>query len=210
LSARGTLMRPYEVALLLGAGLIPFVLLARLAGRVADSADSRRVLVRTSAAQACCCVPLIFTTDVAAMTALVALLGTGAAFSQATWQALIPQVVGEQNIGAATAAQQTTFTLASIVAPAAAGLLSGAFGTGVPLAVNAVTFGVMTVAAMAVRTRRGGGNARAAGERDRGGWARSRTGPWWPRWRPAAHWRPCWIPGRSSCWPPPWPVSPQR
>ena len=44
---------PYEVALLLAAGLVPFVLLARVAGRLADSADSRRVLVCATVAQAC-------------------------------------------------------------------------------------------------------------------------------------------------------------
>jgi MFS family permease len=161
---------PYEVALLLAAGLVPFVLLARVAGRVADSADSRRVLVCATVAQAFCCIPLIFTRDVTAMIVLVALLGTGAAFSQTTWQALIPRVVGEQNIGPAMGVEQTTFTVASIVAPAVAGLLSGAFGTGVPLAVNAVTFGVMIVAAMAVRTRRAGTGMAATG-RERGGWA---------------------------------------
>ena len=36
---------PQEVALLLGAGLVPFVLLAGVAGRVVDSADSRHILV---------------------------------------------------------------------------------------------------------------------------------------------------------------------
>lgn len=167
---------PYEVALLLAAGLIPFVLLARLAGRVADSADSRRVLVCATVAQAGCCIPLIFTGNATLMTVLVALLGAGAAFSEATWQALIPRVVGEDNIAAATAAQQSVFTIAAIVAPAVAGLLSGAFGTGLPLAVDAVTFGVLTVAAMAVRTRRVG-IPRAAAKRDRGGWAILRADP---------------------------------
>ena len=96
--------RPYLVAVLLAAGLVPMIAAARPAGRVADSVDSRRVLVTASVAQACCCVPLIFTRQAAAMIALVALLGTGAAFSQATWQALIPRVAGEENIAAATAA----------------------------------------------------------------------------------------------------------
>ncbi len=161
---------PYVVALLLGAGLVPFVVLARVAGRVADSADSRHVLACATVAQACCCIPLIFTGNAAAMIVLVALLGCGAVFSQATWQALIPRVVGEDNIGAATSAQQTSVNLASILAPAAAGLLAGAFGTRVPLALDAVTFGVMTVAAVAVRTRRAGG-PRAGADSERGGWA---------------------------------------
>jgi MFS family permease len=128
------------------------------------------VLVCATVAQACCCVPLIFTRNAVVMTVLVALLGAGAAVAQATWQALIPRVVGEDHIGAATAAQQSSFTVASIVAPAAAGLLSGAFGTGLPLAVDAVTFGLLTVAAAAVRTRRTG-IPRAAAKRERGGWA---------------------------------------
>src|SRR5437899_11953419 len=112
---------------------------------------SRRVLVTASVAHACCCVPLIFVNQAAAMIALVALLGTGAAFSQATWQALIPRVAGEENIGAAMALQQAAFTFGTILAPAVAGLLAGTFGTGVPLALDAVTFGAMAVAAMGVR-----------------------------------------------------------
>src|SRR5579859_5875052 len=148
LRLRAASARPYLVALLLAAGLVPMIAAAGPAGRVADSADSRRVLVTATATQACCCVPLILTRQAAAMIVLVALLGTGAAFSQATWQALIPRVAGEENIGAATAAQQATFTLGAI--------LAGAFGTGPPLVLDAATFGVMTVAALAIRTRRGG------------------------------------------------------
>jgi MFS family permease len=170
--------RPYVVALLLAAGLVPSIAAAGLAGRVADSADSRRVLVTATAAQACCCVPLIFTHQMAAMIILVALLGTGAAFSQATWQALIPRVAGEQHIGTATALQQTAFTLSTILAPAVAGILAGAFGTGLPLALDAATFGLMTAAALAVRTRRGGARGRgAAGPERGGGWAALRRDP---------------------------------
>jgi MFS family permease len=126
---------------------------------VADSVDSRRVLVTAAVVQAFCCVPLIFVHQVAAMIVLVAVLGTGAAFSQATWQALIPRAVGEENIGTATAVQQATFTLATILAPAVGGILAAAFGTGVPLALDAITFGAMAVAAVAIRTRRGGARA---------------------------------------------------
>jgi MFS family permease len=170
--------RPYVVALLLAAGLVPSIAAAGLAGRVADSADSRRVLVLATAAQAACCVPLIFVHQVPAMIVLVALLGTGAAFSQATWQGLIPRVTGEEHIGAATALQQAAFTLSTIMAPAVAGILAGAFGTGVPLALDAVTFGVMTAAVLAVRTRRGGAGARATAGRERGGgWAVLRRDP---------------------------------
>ena len=164
--------RPYLIALLLAAGLVPSIAAARPAGRVADSVDSRRVLVTAAVVQAFCCVPLIFVHQVAAMIVLVAVLGTGAAFSQATWQALIPRAVGEENIGTATAVQQATFTLATILAPAVGGILTAAFGTGVPLALDAITFGAMAVAAVAIRTRRGGAQAAHGAEAPHGAEAR--------------------------------------
>jgi MFS family permease len=153
---------PCLVALLLAAGLVPMIAAAGPGGRVADSADSRRVLVTAAMAQACCCGPLIFTRQAAVMIVLAGLIGTGAAFSQATWQALIPRMAGEEHIGAATAAQQATFTLGTILAPVVAGILAGTFGTGLPLVLDAVTFGVMAVAALAIRTRRSAGLPRGA------------------------------------------------
>jgi MFS family permease len=110
-------------------------------------------------------------------------LGIGTAFSQATWQALIPRAVGEDNIGAATAVQQAAFTLATILAPAVAGILTGTFGTGVPLALDAITFGAMAVAAVAIRTRRGGapaeqGDAAKQGDRAEHGARRDTAGGW--------------------------------
>src|SRR5215475_6302989 len=167
--------RPYLIALLLAAGLVPSIAAAGPAGRVADSVDSRRVLVTATVAQACCCVPLIFVHQVAAMIVLVAVLGTGAAFSQATWQALIPRAVGEDNIGTATAVQQAAFTLATILAPAVAGILAAAFGTGLPLALDAITFGAMAVAAAAIRTRRGGAPAAQAAQAEPGAQAQQRA-----------------------------------
>src|SRR5262252_2773356 len=138
--------RPYLIALLLAAGLVPSIAAAGPAGRVADSVDSRRVLVTAAVVQAFCCVPLIFVHQVAAMIVLVAVLGTGAAFSQATWQALIPRAVGEDNIGTATAVQQA-----------------------------AITFGAMAVAAVAIRTRRGGAGATQGAQAAQGAGAAQRA-----------------------------------
>jgi MFS family permease len=166
--------RPYLVALLLAAGLVPFVLLTRLAGRVADTVDSRRVLVTASLAQAACCVPLVFARQPAEMIVLVALIGTGAAFGQPTWQALVPRILGEQHLAAAISAQQSCSSLALVLGPALGGVLAGVFGTRVPIAADAVSFAVLALAALAVRTRRAGGRARGqepGAKRERGGWA---------------------------------------
>jgi MFS family permease len=71
-----------------------------------------------------------------------------------TWSALVPRIVGEDQIAAAVSAQQSMNFLVLIAAPALGGLLAGAFGSGVPVAIDAVTFVAITVAGALVRTRR--------------------------------------------------------
>lgn len=146
--------RPYEVALLLAAGTIPLLLLSRPVGRLADSRDSRHLLVGAGLIEVACTVPLVFVHSVAAIVMLVAVLGAAASVSAATWSALVPRIVGEDHVAQAVSAQQSLNALVLVGAPAAGGLLAGAFGTGLPLAVDAATFVVVTVAAALVRTRR--------------------------------------------------------
>jgi MFS family permease len=145
---------PYEVALLLAAGTIPLLLLARPVGRLVDSHDSKRLLVGFGLVEVAATVPLIFLHAVAPIVILVAVLGAAASVSGATWSALVPRIVGEDRIGQAVSAQQSVSALVLIAAPAVGGLLAGTLGTGVALAVDAATFVVLTVAAALVRTRR--------------------------------------------------------
>jgi MFS family permease len=159
--------RPYEVALLLAAGVIPQLLLARPVGRMVDAHDSRRLLVAGGLAEVAATVPLVVLHSVAAIVLLVAVLGAAASVTGATWSALIPRVVGDDHLAEAVSAQQSLNVLALVGAPAAGGLLAGAFGSSVPVAVDAATFVVVTVAAALVRTRRApdgaDGSARARG-----------------------------------------------
>ena len=145
---------PYEVGLLLAAGVIPQLLLARPIGRLVDTHDSRRLLVVGGLAEVAATIPLIFLHSVVPIVALVAVLGAAASMTGATWSALIPRVVGENHLAEAVSAQQSLNVLALVGAPAVGGLLAGAFGTGLPVAVDAATFVVVTVAAALVRTRR--------------------------------------------------------
>jgi MFS family permease len=84
---------PYEVGLLLAAGVIPQLLLARPIGRLVDGHDSRHLLVGGGLAEVAATIPLIFVHAVAPIVLLVAVLGTAASVSGATWSALIPRVV---------------------------------------------------------------------------------------------------------------------
>ena len=146
--------QPWEVALLLGGGVVPQLLLARPIGRLADTHDSRRLLVAGGLAEVATTIPLIFLHSVAAILPLVAVLGAATSLTAATWSALIPRVVGEDHLPEAISAQQSLSVLALVGAPAVGGLLAGAFGTGVPVALDVATYVVVTVAAVLVRTRR--------------------------------------------------------
>jgi MFS family permease len=145
---------PYEVALLLAAGVIPQLLLARPVGRMVDAHDSRRLLVAGGLVEVAVTVPLIALHSVFAIVLLVAALGAAASVTGATWSALVPRVVGDDHLAEAVSAQQTLNVLALVAAPAVGGLLAGAFGSSLPVAVDAATFVVVTVAAALVRTRR--------------------------------------------------------
>jgi MFS family permease len=154
LRLQGDGAQPYEVGLLLAAGAIPLLLLARPVGRLVDAHDSRQLLVGAGIAETACTVPLIFLHSVVPIVVLVAVLGAAASVSGATWSALIPRVAGEDHIAAAVSAQQSLSALMMVGAPAVGGLLAGAFGPGLPLAIDAATFVAVTLAAAAVRTRR--------------------------------------------------------
>lgn len=146
--------RPYDVGLLLAAGTLPLLLLARPVGRLVDSSDSRHLLVGAGVAEAACTAPLVLVHSVSAIVALVAMLGAAAAVAGAAWAALIPRIVGEERVGRAVSAQQSMYALALVGAPAVGGLLTGTFGSGLPVALDAASFVVVTGAAALVRTRR--------------------------------------------------------
>jgi MFS family permease len=145
---------PYEVGLLLTAGVIPQLLLARPVGRLVDTHDSRRLLVGGGLAEVAATIPLIFLHSVVPIVLLVGVLGAGASVTGATWSALLPRVAGEDHLAKAVSTQQFLNVLVLVGAPAVGGLLAGAFGSGVPVTIDAATFVVVTVAAALVRTRR--------------------------------------------------------
>jgi MFS family permease len=143
------------VAALLVAALVPLVVLAPLVGRLVDGHDSRVLLVSSSLAQAGLCAVLAFQTTTPAILLLVAALGCGQAVNGATWQALLPGIVGTERLPRAMGLSQAGGTIASIASPALAGLLFAQFGARIPLLVDAGTFVAITAAALLVSTRHG-------------------------------------------------------
>jgi MFS family permease len=171
--------KPYEVGLLLAAGVIPLLFLSRPVGRLVDTHDSRRLLVGAGLIEVACTVPLILVHSVVVIVLLVAVLGAAASVTATTWSALVPRIVGEDHVAEAVSAQQSLNALVLVGAPAVGGLLAGAFGTGLPLALDATTFALLTIAAMLVRTRRrpAGLDADGRSGRPRGGLEILRSDP---------------------------------
>ncbi len=156
---------PWGVSALLGASAITTVALAGVAGRVADLHDSRTVALWSGTGQVVVCMALAAATashaPLVAVLALVALLQVGNAFAGPTWQALVPEIVGPGELGAAVGATQTATTVAGLLGPLLGGLVTGVAGAPAALLLDAVTFGALVLAALTVRTRRGGAGAAA-------------------------------------------------
>jgi MFS family permease len=147
--------QPTAIAALLIAAMLPLLLLAGVVGRLVDRYDSRVLLVVSSLAQGVLCVLLAYITGTGAVLGLVAALGAGQAINGATWQALLPTIVGTERLPEAIGLTQAGTTIASIAAPALAGLLTGLYGARVPLLLDAATFLAITAAGLLITTRRG-------------------------------------------------------
>jgi MFS family permease len=142
------------VAALMIANTVPLVLLSGVVGRLVDRYDNRRLLAASSAAQVLACAALAYAPSQPTVLALLALLGAGQAVNSASWSALLPAIVTADDLPRAVGAVQASTTVAGIVAPAIGGLLYGAYGTRVPLLVDAVSFLVVFGAGLALHARR--------------------------------------------------------
>ncbi|MGN6613058.1 MAG: MFS transporter [Angustibacter sp.] len=144
------------VMLLLGSAALPTVLLAPWAGRLADRVDSRLLTVTSALGQLLACVALAFAGPLWLVYVLVMALQAGQAVSGPTWQALVPRIVGPDEVGRAVGATQALTTLAAVGGAPLGGLLAGLGGQRLALLADATTFAVLAVVALAVRTRRAG------------------------------------------------------
>ena len=141
---------------LLLAATLPLVVLAPLAGRLADRIDSRTLLVTIGFGQAAICALLAVVEQPVLVVGLVALLACGLAVTQPCLAALLPAMVRPADLPRASAISQNAVSLGALGGPVLAGLLVGQFGTRVPLLLDAATYLALVVAGLLLRTRRGG------------------------------------------------------
>ncbi|MGZ4601056.1 MAG: MFS transporter [Oryzihumus sp.] len=150
------------MALLLAAFSLPPVLLMGAAGHISDRFDSRPVLLASTSVEMLACAGLALVDGLAATVVLVVLLQLGQAVSNPTWGALLPRIVGDEDMGRVSALQQGLLAATGVVGATAGGLLVGTWGASAALWVDASSFTGLLLAAALVRTRRGGRHAVAA------------------------------------------------
>jgi MFS family permease len=147
----------FAVAALLLAASAPLVLLAPLTGRLVDRADSRVLITVVALAQAASCAVMAYTRSTPLLVALVAVVAAGAAITQPTFAALLPEMVRREDLPRAVAIGQTAGSVGMLIGPALAGVLVGLYGQRIPLLLDGVSFLWVAVVGLLIATRRSPG-----------------------------------------------------
>jgi MFS family permease len=157
---------PLLVVLLTGSGVamgtvgvlqtLPDLILGLPAGALADRWDRRRMVIYADLGRAIltALVPLsiLFGWPTMAIIILVAFpINALRVLFMAGWTALMPQVVGREQVGRANGYAEAIFSLSFIAGPAIAGALAGAIGPGPTLALDAASFLISAGAMLLIR-----------------------------------------------------------
>jgi MFS family permease len=141
---------PLMVGAVQGVRMVPFLVFGPLGGVLADRLDRRRLMLVSNVLTAAFALVLgmLAATNRAQLWqvfVLTSLIGMSFSFSLPVRQALIPSLVSRGHLMNAVALQSTGFQLTSVVAPAVAGLLIGAFNPGAVFLANAVLYALVAI-----------------------------------------------------------------
>lgn len=150
--------------------VIPIILFALLGGILADTRDRRRLLIGVQAAAA------VFSAILAALTLtdrisipiIYLLTAAGSAvfaFEEPARQSLTPNLVPRHHFANAVSLDTLLWYLSSVLGPALAGVLVGAFDVGLVYVIDAISFGAVIVSLLMMdyRGKASADNGLAAG-----------------------------------------------
>jgi MFS family permease len=144
------------VGITTGLQFAPVLLLAPVAGLVADRYERRKVLLTTqiSSAVLSLILGLLVITDVARLWEvylMAALLGVVAAIDAPARQSFVSELVPIEDLPNAVGLNSASFHGGRLIGPGIAGLLIHWFGTGPVFLINAVTFGAVVLSLTQMR-----------------------------------------------------------
>jgi MFS family permease len=136
---------------------LPMVLFLLVGGVLGDRIDRRRLLItsdliRASAVGGMAILALTGSIELWHVIALVVLYGTGQALFAPSFQAIVPEVVPQEQLVQANSLQQLFDPLAfRLAGPALGGIVIGALGTGEAFLIDTLTYGVSIACVAAMR-----------------------------------------------------------
>ncbi len=136
---------PSLVALVEAADSLPVMLLALPAGALADIVDRRRLLIGVQsyllvAAGALAVLTLLDLTNASVLLAFTFALGVGTALMMPAWAAIVPDLIGSDELPAAIALNSVAINLSRAIGPAIAGVLVAAIGPWLVFTLNAASY----------------------------------------------------------------------
>jgi MFS family permease len=145
------------VGITTGLQFAPMLLLAPVAGTVADRWSRRRVLMATQSLSGVLALVLglLVVTGTAQLWhvyLLAGLLGVVAAFDSPARQAFVSEMVPREDLPNAVGLNSASFHGGRLIGPGIAGLMIHWFGTGPVFLINAVTFGAVLLSLTRMRT----------------------------------------------------------
>jgi MFS family permease len=145
---------PTMVSLMQAMASLPLFLFALPAGALADLVNRRRLILFAQAGALLTAAGMAVLAGLGLLTQSLLLLatfqlGVSAAFTTPAWQALVPEVVGRQQLSAAIGLTGVGYNIARALGPIAGGLLLASLGPAPVFALNALSF----VAVMVVMGR---------------------------------------------------------
>jgi MFS family permease len=133
----------------------PVVLGAGVAGAIVDRFENRALVIGVSLVQAALAVALVFSLDALwAVLVLVAALGFTVALSQPAEFALVPAAAGDVEIARANGLMESVRALGFSAGPLLGGVLGAAGQLRLALAIDALSFLIVALAACLLRARR--------------------------------------------------------
>jgi MFS family permease len=133
----------------------PIVLLGGVAGRLTDRFENARLLRTVSLLQALAVAAMaLLTGSLAAILLLTAVVGVGASLAQPAEFALVPAAAREDRLTAVNGLVETARYAGMTLGPVAGGALAAAGHVEIALAVDALTFAIVALAATLLHARR--------------------------------------------------------
>ncbi len=163
-------------ALVAAAGFLPMGLLGPIGGAVADRLDRRRLVITMTLMQMLCAAALTLLSitghaSPGAVALVVFVAGCVAGLGFPAYQAMLPDLVPQDDLLAAVSLSQAQWNLGRVIGPALAGIAIALGTYSAAFAVNTLSFAAMLVALRALRLA-----ARPPSTDDTSLWARIRVG----------------------------------